>query len=117
MQAIDNFRRAHRLVEKALRLPPTATKTHTISPPPSHPTPPHHLLTCIHVHTSYALLQAIDNFRPAHRLVEKPLRLPVAEAARAGKLGVVVGGKLEAGALRPGTRVLIMPSRQEATVK
>lgn len=62
-------------------------------------------------------MQAIDSFKPAHRLVEKPLRLPVSDVARAGKGGVVVGGKLDAGALRPGSRVLIMPSRQEATVK
>lgn len=61
--------------------------------------------------------QAIDAFRPTHRLLERPLRLPVSDVARAGKGGVTVGGKLEGGALRPGARVLIMPSCQAATVK
>lgn len=63
------------------------------------------------------LAEAIDRFRPAHRLVEKPLRLPVADVQKSGKTGVVVGGKLEGGALKPGTVVLVMPSKQEATVK
>jgi sulfate adenylyltransferase subunit 1 (EFTu-like GTPase family) len=62
-------------------------------------------------------LQAIDTFRPTHRLLEKPLRLPVADVARSGKAGVTVGGKLEGGALRIGSRVLLMPSGQHATVK
>ena len=43
--------------------------------------------------------------------------MPVSDVARAGKAGVTVGGKLEGGALRPGTRVLLMPSGQVAPVK
>ena len=64
-----------------------------------------------------ACLQAIDMFQPSHRLLEKPLRLPVADVARSGKAGVTVGGKLEGGALCIGSRVLVMPSGQHATVK
>jgi elongation factor 1 alpha-like protein len=64
-----------------------------------------------------ACLQAIDTFRPTHRLLEKPLRLPVADVVRSGKAGVTVGGKLEGGALRIGSRVLLLPSGQYATVK
>ena len=62
-------------------------------------------------------LQAIDAFRPAHRLVERPLRLAVADVQRSGKGGVLVGGKLEGGGLVAGSRVLVMPSAQPATVK
>ena len=80
--------------------------------------PQHYAIAiCNPSHSAKTSLQAIDNFKPAHRQVEKPLRLPVADAQRAGKAGLVVGGKMEAGAVKPGTRVLIMPSRQEATVK
>lgn len=61
--------------------------------------------------------QAIDAFHPTHRLLERPLRLPVTDVVRSGKAGVTVGGKLEGGALRPGSRVLIMPSGEAATVK
>lgn len=62
-------------------------------------------------------MQAIDAFRPTHRLLERPLRLPVADVVRSGKAGVTVGGKLEGGALRPGNRVLVMPAGEPATVK
>ena len=41
----------------------------------------------------------------------------MADVARSGKAGVTVGGKLEGGALRIGSRVLLMPSGQHATVK
>ena len=101
--------------------------------------------------------QAIDAFRPSHRLLEKPLRMPVTDVLRrwgalcalcllhtdcpvapalpccclpihltlpspsfpacSGKAGVTVGGKLESGALRVGSRVLLMPSGLPATVK
>lgn len=63
------------------------------------------------------LAQAIDAFRPAHRLLEKPLRMPVADVQRSGKANVLVGGKLEGGGLVVGSRVLVMPSGQAATVK
>ena len=68
--------------------------------------------------TGPTLAAAIDGFAPPNRQVDRPLRMPVADVARVGaKGGVVVGGKLEGGALRPGTRVLILPSGQLATVK
>ena len=62
-------------------------------------------------------MQAIDAFAPVHRLLERPLRLPVADVVRGGKGSATAGGKLEGGALRPGTKVLVMPSAQPATVK
>jgi len=37
--------------------------------------------------------------------------------ACSGKAGVTVGGKLEGGALCPGSKVLLMPAGQPATVK
>lgn len=46
-----------------------------------------------------------------------PLRMPVHDVAR-GKHGQVsVGGKLEAGALKVGSRVLLLPGREVGTVK
>ncbi|KAL4857598.1 HBS1-like protein [Chlorella vulgaris] len=67
--------------------------------------------------TGATLAQAIDSFQPTDRSTDKPLRLPVSDVSRSGKGGVTVGGKLEGGALRPGSRVLVMPSAQQATVK
>lgn len=64
------------------------------------------------------LSAAIDAFQPAHRLFERPLRMPVGESTAKGNKGVVVvGGKIEGGAVRPGNKVLIMPSKEIATVK
>ena len=63
------------------------------------------------------LSAAIDTFTPAHRTVDLPLRLPVAEVAAKGNKGVIVSGKIEGGAVKVGTKVLIMPSKELATVK
>lgn len=41
----------------------------------------------------------------------------MSDVVRSGKAGVTVGGKLEGGALRLGSRVLLLPSAQAATVK
>ena len=113
-------------------LPPLLLRSQGIAsapPPPPHPTPPppthppHPLPSDIwygppsSLAPKNRLLQAIDNFAPTQRLLERPLRLPVSDVLRAGKAGVTVGGKLEGGALRPGSKVLVMPSGQPATVK
>jgi elongation factor 1 alpha-like protein len=68
-------------------------------------------------YTGATLAAAIDNFSAAHRAVDLPLRLPVAEIAAKGNKGVVVSGKIEGGAVKIGTKVLIMPSKELATVK
>ena len=61
--------------------------------------------------------EAIDKFQPAQRAINKPLRLPVRDAFKSQRGGTAVGGKLEAGALKPGTRVLVLPANEVATVK
>jgi elongation factor 1 alpha-like protein len=60
------------------------------------------------------VVQAIDAFDPRPRLTDLPLRLPVHDvggkgAAGPGSSGLVVGGKVECGALAPGTRVAVVP--------
>lgn len=61
--------------------------------------------------------EAIDKFQPAQRAIDKPLRLPIRDVFRSQRGGTAVGGKLEAGALKPGTRVLVLPAGEPATVK
>lgn len=46
-----------------------------------------------------------------------PVRLPVQDVFRGRQGGTCVGGKLEAGALRPGSKVLVVPGYVTATVK
>ena len=72
-----------------------------------------------HPETPWTLApQVIDSFRPAHRLTELPLRMAVGDVQRGGgRGGATVSGKIEAGAVRAGGAVLLMPSGQLATVK
>ncbi|KAF8073115.1 RFC3 [Scenedesmus sp. PABB004] len=64
------------------------------------------------------LVQAIDAFRPKPRNAGAPLRVPVQDVGKPRQGGgVVVGGKLEGGALRPGSRVLVVPGFETAVVK
>lgn len=46
-----------------------------------------------------------------------PLRLPVHDVCKGKQGGVVVGGKIEAGALKPGSKVLVVPGYEQAVVK
>jgi elongation factor 1 alpha-like protein len=46
-----------------------------------------------------------------------PLRMPVHDVFKARQGGVCVGGKLEGGALKPGSKVLLVPGCETATVK
>jgi elongation factor 1 alpha-like protein len=60
---------------------------------------------------------AIDAFAPRARQTEKPLRLPISDVFRARSGATVAGGKIEAGAVRVGGRVVVVPSHAVATVK
>jgi hypothetical protein len=46
-----------------------------------------------------------------------PLRMPVHDVFKARQGGVCVGGKLEAGGLKPGSKLLVVPGYETATVK
>ncbi|KAH7297984.1 hypothetical protein KP509_25G022100 [Ceratopteris richardii] len=64
------------------------------------------------------LLQALDSLEPPVRNVAKPFRLPIAEIFKSRTLGqAVVSGKVEGGAVKIGSKVLVMPSGVSATVK
>ncbi|KAG8066729.1 hypothetical protein GUJ93_ZPchr0004g40282 [Zizania palustris] len=64
------------------------------------------------------LLKAIDTLPPPHCDVLKPLRLPICDVFSSQMLGqVAICGKVETGAIRSGSKVLIMPSGELATVK
>ncbi|XP_043709762.1 HBS1-like protein isoform X4 [Telopea speciosissima] len=64
------------------------------------------------------LLDAIDSLHPPVRDVSKPLLLPICDVIKSHSLGqVAVSGKLEAGALRSGSKVIVMPSGDLATVR
>ncbi|KAI5068030.1 hypothetical protein GOP47_0016375 [Adiantum capillus-veneris] len=65
-----------------------------------------------------SLLEAIDTFEPPLRNVAKPFRLPIAETLKSRTLGqAAVSGKIEGGAIKIGSKVLVMPSGLPAIVK
>ncbi|KAI0494807.1 hypothetical protein KFK09_024950 [Dendrobium nobile] len=64
------------------------------------------------------LLDVIDSLQPPLRDVSKPLRLPICDVTKLRTLGMVaVSGKLEAGAVQIGSKVLVMPSGEFASVR
>lgn len=64
------------------------------------------------------LLDAIDSLQLPSRDVTKPLVLPICDVIKSQSTGQLAAfGKLEAGAIRNGSKVLVLPCGQEATVK
>ncbi|KAK7275328.1 hypothetical protein RIF29_16441 [Crotalaria pallida] len=64
------------------------------------------------------LLDAIDSVQPPTRELSKPLLMPICDVIKSPTLGQVSAcGKLEAGALRSGSKVLVMPSAVVGTVR
>ncbi|XP_020275714.1 HBS1-like protein isoform X1 [Asparagus officinalis] len=64
------------------------------------------------------LLDAIDSLQSPPREVSKPLLLPICDGISSHSLGQVAAcGKLERGALRSGSKVLVMPSGDLATIR
>ncbi|KAK8976298.1 hypothetical protein V6N11_007785 [Hibiscus sabdariffa] len=64
------------------------------------------------------LLNAIDSFQPPTRDFSKPLLMPICDVIKSSSQGQVSAcGKLEAGAVRSGSKVLVMPSASIATVR
>ncbi|XP_021834777.1 HBS1-like protein isoform X2 [Prunus avium] len=64
------------------------------------------------------LLDAIDSLQPPTREFSKPLLMPICDVIKSSSQGQVSAcGKLEAGALRSGFKVLVMPSGELGTVR
>ncbi|GBM49231.1 HBS1-like protein [Araneus ventricosus] len=63
------------------------------------------------------LLEIIDNFKPPERLVDKPFRLCVGDVFKGTTGGFCAAGKIEAGFVKNGDKVLAMPAGEQAVVK
>uniref|UniRef100_A0A8C7DCW8 HBS1-like protein n=1 Tax=Oncorhynchus kisutch TaxID=8019 RepID=A0A8C7DCW8_ONCKI len=63
------------------------------------------------------LLEQIDYFKPPQRSIEKPFRLCVSDVFKDQGSGFCVTGKIEAGYIQTGDRVLAMPPNETCTVK
>lgn len=63
------------------------------------------------------VVQAVDGFQPRERNTGRPLRIPVSDVFRAKQGATTAGGKIEGGALKVGSQVVVVPSNETATVK
>ncbi|XP_050951866.1 HBS1-like protein isoform X1 [Labeo rohita] len=68
-------------------------------------------------YTGPCLLEQIDSFKPPQRSVEKPFRLCVSDVFKDQGSGFCVTGKIEAGFIQTGDKVLAMPPNETCTVK
>ncbi|GAM20318.1 hypothetical protein SAMD00019534_034930 [Acytostelium subglobosum LB1] len=69
-------------------------------------------------YTGNTLLQQIDSFSVGERLINKPLRMVVNDVFKSSSKGsVMVGGKMEAGVMGVGDKLLISPGNEVCTVK
>ncbi|KAA0707241.1 HBS1-like protein ERFS [Triplophysa tibetana] len=68
-------------------------------------------------YTGPCLLEQIDAFKPPQRSVEKPFRLCVSDVFKDLGSGFCVTGKIEAGFVQTGDKILAMPPNETCTVK
>uniref|UniRef100_A0A8C7Y1Q7 HBS1-like protein n=1 Tax=Oryzias sinensis TaxID=183150 RepID=A0A8C7Y1Q7_9TELE len=64
-----------------------------------------------------SLLEQIDAFKPPQRSVDKPFRLSVSDVFKDQGSGFCVTGKIEAGYIQTGDRILAIPPNETCTVK
>jgi len=67
--------------------------------------------------TGPTLIETIDKFECSKRDINAPLRLSVTEAAAKGSKNVVLSGKIHQGAIKSGSKVLLVPPLETGTVK
>ncbi|KAG8190552.1 hypothetical protein JTE90_014032 [Oedothorax gibbosus] len=68
-------------------------------------------------YTGPTLVDVIDGFHPPERPVDKPLRMCVGDVFKGMTGGLCAAGKIEAGFLKNGDKVLVMPAAESAVVK
>ncbi|VVB73727.1 Elongation factor 1-alpha [uncultured archaeon] len=68
-------------------------------------------------YTGDTLVGAFDKLVPPKKLTDKPLRLPVQEVFSITGFGTVPVGRVETGVMKPGDKVIFMPSNVTAEVK
>lgn len=54
-------------------------------------------------------MEFLDELKPMDRLADAPVRMPIVDKHK--DMGVVLSGKLEAGTVRVGDSLLVMPNR------
>lgn len=68
-------------------------------------------------YTGPTLVEVIDSFHPPERPVDKPFRMCVSDVFKGISGGFCAAGKIEAGFLKNGDKILVMPAVEQAVVK
>eukprot|EP01133_Synstelium_polycarpum_P012864 gene12864-15108_t len=69
-------------------------------------------------YTGPTLVEQIDSFSVGERLIDKPVRMGISDVYKSSSKGtVMVGGKIEAGVIGVGDKLLISPGNEICTVK
>lgn len=63
------------------------------------------------------LLAAFDDFKLAEKPVGKPLRVPIQDVYTITGVGTVPVGRVETGTMRPGDKIVVMPSGSPGEIK
>ncbi|HZX33957.1 MAG TPA: elongation factor 1-alpha, partial [archaeon] len=63
------------------------------------------------------LVQALDELKAPEKPTSKPLRLPIQDVYNIKGVGTVPVGRVETGVLKPGDKIIIMPSGKQGEVK
>lgn len=63
------------------------------------------------------LVDVIDSFKPPERPVSKPFRLCVSDVFKGQGSGFCVSGRIDAGCVANGDKVLVMPAAEQGTIK
>ncbi len=63
------------------------------------------------------LLKILDGLKVPEKPTDKPLRLPVQDVYTISGIGAVIVGKVETGVLKPGAKIVSMPSGKTGEVK
>jgi elongation factor 1-alpha len=63
------------------------------------------------------IIEALNNFKVPPQAIDKPLRLPIQDVYSITGVGTVPVGRVETGVLKPGDKIIFMPSNVTGEVK
>ena len=63
------------------------------------------------------LLEAFDDFKMAEKPIGKPLRVPIQDVYTITGVGTVPVGRVETGSMKPGDKIIVMPSGSVGEIK
>ncbi|OYT65074.1 translation elongation factor EF-1 subunit alpha [Candidatus Bathyarchaeota archaeon ex4484_205] len=63
------------------------------------------------------LIEALDSVKPPAKPIDKPLRIPIQDVYSITGVGTVPVGRVESGVLKPGDKIILMPSGKTGEVK